>query len=81
MCYTTLYLLSTVIYCTLKSLLRGQISCEIFVCQNGEKKKELTEIIKKIETAKMDKICVFSGKERKDRGLRRDPVSGRIRKN
>lgn len=29
----------------------------------------------------MDEICVFSGKERKDRGLRRDPVSGRIRKN
>lgn len=45
-------------------------------CQN-KKKKELTEIIKKIfEIAKVDKIRIFSGEVRKHRSLRRDSVSG-----
>ena len=40
------------------------------------KKKKLTEIIKKNEIAKVNKIHFFSGEVRKHRSLRTDSVSG-----
>lgn len=47
-CCTMFYFESVTMYCTLKDMFRGLISCCIFLCHNKRVEKEMIQMLRKV---------------------------------